>query len=56
MVAHHLKVANSRIYNNKSDVEKDQLIQKHTKYYLRILGARINGPKLGNGESDSQSD
>lgn len=26
LVAHHLKQAHSRNYNNKSDIEKDQLI------------------------------
>lgn len=44
LVSHHLKLANSRNFNNKSDIEKDQLIQKHIKYYIRILGARIGGP------------
>ena len=44
LVSHHLKQANSRTYNNKSETEKDTLVQKHTKYYLRLLGARISGP------------
>lgn len=53
LVSHHLKTANSRTYNNKSDIEKDALIQKHIKYYLRILGARINGPNMGGDGDDS---
>lgn len=56
LVSHHLKLANSRTYNAKSDIEKDQLISKHIKYYLRILGARINGPQMGNGDNGTQSD